>query len=382
MPPEVFSTALAFVRRVAFMEALDGEEVLVDEDWERKLDIAVERDSKIRVKLRTYFQRLAVENPRALERFMVVAWEGMVHESTGVEGVRDVWVELVGVVPGAALEGFVGRVGELRKCTLTGMKLEGRATAARATGLIGSHEAVPQDILQTLLEEMGVGAGNWEKAGGQELNRVHGGILAVGYLLARLKLRGRSDILEKAAIERGVLVIVTALLGARDQMVLDAAITAFSEICVFGVVNGEYFTNNLGKILERLVELGKKGKEKAILAMGYFAIIFPKDEDDKSGVVQKILEKLFLMHENRQVEVNFATGEAVAAVAGGWQSKGVRSKVDLEGFEKVMEKVEKNEGRLKGVVEKVLDFVKETKPALRKVCFKLIPYAIAMSANT
>lgn len=367
MPLEVFATALGFVRRVAFMEALDGEEVLVDEDWERKLDIAVERDDKVRSKLRAYFQRLAADHPRLLARFMSVAWEGMVYEGIGVEGVRDVWAELVGVVPGTVLVAFVDRVGELRKCVQTGMKLEGRLTTARAMGFVGSHEAVSQVVLQALVDEMEASAAGWEKASGQELNRVHGGILAVGYLLARLKLRGRLEVLEKATIDKGVGVIITALLGSRDQMVLDAAITAFSEICVFGVVSGEYFDNS-EKILDRLVALGKNGKEKAILAMGYFAIVFPEDEGDKGKVVQKILEKLVSMHGNRQIEVNFATGEALAAVAGGWQSKGVKGKIDLEGFEGMTEKMERDEGRLKRVVGKVLGFVKETMPALRKVC--------------
>lgn len=367
MPLEVFATALAFVRRVAFMEALDGEEVLVGEDWERKLDIAVERDDKIRTKLRAYFKRLAEDHPRLLERFMSVAWEGMVYDGIGVEGVRDVWAELVGVVPEAMLEGFVERVGELRKCVQIGIKLEGRATTARAMGLVGSHEAVSPEVLQALLKEMEASAGGWEKAGGQELNRVHGGILAVGYLLARLKLRGRLGVLEKEVVDKGVGVVLQALLNARDQMVLDAAITAFSEICVFGVVGREYFDNS-EKILGRLLALGKKGKEKAIHTMGYFALVFPEDEGDKGEVVQNILEKLVSMHENRQIELNFATGEALAAVAGGWQSKGVKGKIDLGGFEDLTEKTEKNEGRLRRVVEKVLGFVKETKPSLRKVC--------------
>lgn len=374
MPLEVFATALAFVRRVAFMEALDGEEVLVDEDWERKLDIAVERDDKIRTKLRAYFKLLAADHPRLLERFMSVAWEGMVYEGVGIEGVRDVWVELVGVIPGAVLEAFVERVGELRKCVQIGMKLEGRATTARAMGLVGSHESVSPEVLQALLKEMETSAGGWEKAGGQELNRVHGGILAVGYILARLKLRGRLEVIEKAVVENSVGVIVNALLNARDQTILDAAITAFSEICVFGVVGGEYFDNS-EKIIGRLVALGKKGKEKAILAMGYFALVFPEDEGDKGEVVQKILGKLVSMHENRQIELNFATGEALAAVAGGWQSKGVKGKIDLEGFEDLTERAAGDEGRLRRVVGKILGFVKETKPSLRKVClWKGVPW--------
>lgn len=376
MPPEVFSTALTFVRRVAFMEALDGEEVLVDEDWERKLDIAAERDDKIREKLRVYFRILYKENPRALERFLTVAWEGMVYGDIGVEGVRDVWVELVGVVPGEVLEGFVGRVGELRRCILAGMKLEGRAITARALGLLGSHPAVDQEILKGLITEMTTGAENWKKAGGQELNRVHGSILALGYLLARLRLRRRLDVLDGETIGHVAEVIVVVLLEGRDQMILDAAITAFSEICVFGVMGGEHFeAPKSNKILERLGELEKKGKEKAILAMGYFSIIFPEaeievEERKEKSMVQKILERLFSLHENRQIEVNFATGEAVASVAGGWESKGVKGKVDLDGFEGVMvKKGKKEEGRLAKVVEEVLGFVKETKPALRKVCY-------------
>lgn len=380
MPVEVFSTALAFVRRVAFMEALDGEEILVDEDWERKLDTAVERDDKVREKLRVYFRRLSKEKPGILEQFMRVAWEGMVYEGTGVEGVRDVWVELVGVVPNFMLEEFSSKVGELRRCALTGMKSEGRATAARALGLLGSHPTVDQSVLKVLLSEMADGAESWEKAGGQELNRVHGGILVLGYLLARLSLRGRLDVLDPETITRCIDIIIAALLEARDQMVLDAAITSFSEICIFGVLSGNRLEKSKSdNIIERLGELGKKGKEKAILTLGYFSIIFHDIEVAESSdgegkgdnTVQNILETLFSLHENRQIEVNFATGEAVASVAGGWESKGVKAKVDLDGFQDSIVHG-KYTTRLKRIVARVLSFVKETKPALRKASYHSI----------
>src|SRR5205807_8700940 len=99
MPPEVFAIAVSFCRRVGLMEALSNEEVVVDEDWERKLDAAVERDEGVRHKIRTYFSKLEEENSYILNRFMEVAWLGMVWEGSGLDSIRDVWTDLVGVVP-------------------------------------------------------------------------------------------------------------------------------------------------------------------------------------------------------------------------------------------------------------------------------------------
>lgn len=369
MPSEVFSTALSFARRVGFMEALGGEDVVVDEDWERKLDAAVERDEGVREKVRAYCRLLGEQRGGILQRFMEVAWLGMVWDGVGLEGVREVWVGLVGVVPEEMWIGSVQRLSELRNTVLTGTKVEGRMVAARALGLVGSHEALAEDVLKATVEEAVAYAQGSGNASGVEGAKVHGGMLALGYLLARLKLRGRLNVLPKHTVLKAVDAIVNALLEARDQTVLDAAIQSFSEICVFAVVDGEYFENTHSKILTRLSELGKKGKEKAILAIGYFSVVFPSDQT----IVDGLLKALFAFHENRQVEVNFATGEAIACVAGGWQCKAIRGKVDLVGYDDTKILDVTNTERLGKVVSMVMGKVSETKPSLRKaVCMWML----------
>jgi proteasome component ECM29 len=208
-----------------------------------------------------------------------------------------------------------------------------------------------------------------DKVSGMEGAKVHGGLLTLGYLLARLKLRGRLHVLPKDTVLKAVDTVVNALLEVRDQAVLDAAIQSFSEICVFAVVEGEYFRDTHSRILTRLSELGKKGKEKAILAIGYFSIVFPSS----SSIVDGLLEALFAFHENRQVEVNFTTGEAIACVAGGWHCKAIRGKVDLAGYEdaKILDVIDKE--RLGKVVGMVIGKMSDTKPSLRKaVCMWML----------
>ncbi|CUS10715.1 unnamed protein product [Tuber aestivum] len=366
MPPEVFEIAVSFCRRVGLMEALSNEEVVVDEDWERKLDAAVERDEGVRHKVRTYFSKLEEENSRVLGRFMEVAWLGMVWDGSGLGGVRDVWVDLVSVVPERSWKNSVQKIESLKKAVLTGTKGEGRVVTARALGIVGSHEALEESLLVSMIEEMITYSRDPGKAFGAEGGRVHGGILTLGFLLSRLKLRGRLGALPRELVYQAVGVVVNALLEARDQAILDAAVQSLSEISIFAVVHGDYFLKTYPRILDRLTELAKKGKEKAVLAIGYLGIVFPSSD---KPIVDKLLQALFAFHENRQVEVNFATGEAIACLAGGWRSKSVRGKVDIAGYENANPTEDLVEERLGEVLGTVLNKMSDTKPSLRKaVC--------------
>ena len=366
MPPEVFATAVSFCRRVGFMEALSNEDVVVDEDWERKLDVAVERDEGVRHKVRAYFNKLGEENSSMLNRFMEVAWFGMVWDGSGLDGVRDVWVDLVGVVPERSWKNSVQKLESLKKAVLIGTKSGGRAVTARALGIVGSHEALEESLLVSMTEEMVAYAQGLDKTFGAEGGSVNGGILTLGFLLSRLKLRGRLDSLPKELVHKSVDVIVNALLESKDQTTLDAAVRSFSEISIFAVVHRDYFQNTYTKILGRLTELGKKGKEKAVLAIGHFAIVFPSSD---KLIVEELLQALFAFHENRQAEVNFATGEAIACLAGGWRSKSVRGKVDIAGYENAKPPEDLAEERLGEVLETVMGKMSDTKPSLRKaVC--------------
>ncbi|PWW76166.1 ARM repeat-containing protein [Tuber magnatum] len=366
MPPEVFATAVSFCRRVGLMEALSNEEIVVDEDWERKLDAAVERDEGVRHKVRTYFRKLGEENSCMLNRFMEVAWLGMIWDGSGLDGVRGVWVDLVGVVSERSWENSVQKLESLMKAVLVGTKSEGRAVAARALGIVGSHEALEESLLVSMTKEMITYSQGTGKAFGVEGGKVHGGILTLGFLLSRLKLRGRLGSLPKELVHQAVDVVVNTLLETRDQTILDAAVQSFSEISIFAVAHGDYFEKTYPKILDRLTELGKKGKEKAVLAIGHLATVFPSSD---KPIVDKLLQALFAFHENRQVEVNFATGEAIACLAGGWRSKSVRGKVDIAGYENANPTGDLVEERLGEVLETVMGRMSDTKPSLRKaVC--------------
>jgi len=366
MPPEVFTTAVSFCRRVGLMEALSNEYVVVDEDWERKLDAAVERDEGVRNKIRTYFSKLEEENSCMLSRFMEVAWLGMVWDGSGLDGVRDVWVDLVGVVPERSWKNSVQKLESLKKAALIGTKSEGRVVTSRALGIVGSHESLEESLLVSMTEELVACAQGLDKTFGAEGGKVHGGILTLGFLLSRLKLRGRLNSLPKELVHKSVDVIVNALLETKDQTILDAAVRSFSEISIFAVVHGDYFQNTYTRILDRLTELGKKGKEKAVLAIGHFAVVFPSSH---KPIVDELLQALFAFHENRQVEVNFAAGEAIACLAGGWQSKSVRGKVDIAGYENTKPTEGQAEERLGEVLKTVVGMMSDTKPSLRKaVC--------------
>lgn len=144
------------------------------------------------------------------------------------------------------------------------------------------------------------------------------------FLLSKLKLPWCLASLLTELVHRSVDSITNALLGTQGQTMLPSNLSRKS--LSLQLFLGSYFQVTHSKNLNRLTELGRRGKEKAAFAISYFRIVFPSSS---KPITDKLLQALFASHKNGQIEVNFSTSKVIACLATEHQSKSASRKIDL-----------------------------------------------------
>jgi proteasome component ECM29 len=161
--------------------------------------------------------------------------------------------------------------------------------------------------------------------------------------------------------------IVLEILGeSRDSLLREAAFLIIGQLSIFSVLSPTSIpvSHTADFIVEKLAESAKAGNEKAVAALGRFAMASMGSELGDSQLPHTILDHIFKLHELRQPELQFSVGEALSCVAAGWSSKALAMEIDVEGNVPPMAPCQR---RLSEIMDRVLGDSKNTKPALRKV---------------
>ena len=205
---------------------------------------------------------------------------------------------------------------------------------------------------------------SWRQAIGSEVLQVHGSILTTAYYLSRSIARCNvpSNFEEKRSTF--VVTILQILNDSRDKMLLEAVLVAISELALYSALTPKTIPEpyNVGDLVQKLTEKAKEGDEKAITALGYFALQCSEESDD-DAILSRIIKNLYDLHDIRQPEAQFAVGAALCCAATGWQSKSLISALDIE------DSVPVSPGRVRtpsSTLDEVLSKCKTTKPALRQ----------------
>ena len=143
----------------------------------------------------------------------------------------------------------------------------------------------------------------------------------------------------------------------------DCTHLAISQLSLFFVIKPESIAPYMQytAVVDKLMEDAKTGNEKAILALGHFAMI-PDEKDDESSL-KYVEDKIFELHEVRQAEAQFSIGEAVSCLAAGWQASILAPKMDIEA---PTPSGPSRTATLVRVLERVLENCRNTKPSLKK----------------
>ncbi len=362
-------TAVLFCRNVLLNEALKsgGAAPVLDAQWERNIDALVTNDENARISVRGYLRDVIINDFRSrisLKLLLDAALSSVANPaSEDFNRSTDSVLELCALSPDSCIYDLTTKISSLQNSILSYQKPL-REIASHVFGLLGSHKQCRQEEAQRMLNNFCQKIKSWQEAVGSGIFQVHGAVLATAYLLSRVSCRGKELSNYNGLRLTFVRSILDILDGSRDNLLLDGAMAAIAELSLFAALSPDTIPSphNATLMVQKLKEKAKGGDEKAIVALGYFAIQCQEDDADDSFLSQ-IIHILYELHEVREVPVQLAVGAALTCAAVGWSSKTLISALDFEG---PPPQTSKRTNTLSLILEKVLGDCKTTKPALRQ----------------
>ena len=370
--PNAYIPALTFCRCVLLHQALAAvnSPPVMDTDWERNIDALIANDEDVQTKLTAYFRDHSISSmgnetfPEALQMYLQASYVGMTSQiGGGVGRAGDFLLELCPLVPASAYAHLTARISSLQEPIFSNNKTL-RERASQVFGILATLKEYPEDNVQKMLGQYQEKLKSWSQAIGREVMQVHGAILAMAYFISRSKSRlGFPSSFEELTI-RFTTLALDILNDSRDKTLLDAVFVAISELALYAVLTPATVPKprDARSLVQKLREKAKDGDEKAITALGHFAMQFKEGVSD-DGIFDDIVEQLYELHTVRQAEVQFAIGAALSCAAIGWRSKSLAASRDIRII------APQSPFRAKAaisIMDRVLSDCKTTKPTLRQ----------------
>lgn len=386
-PTSVFAVALQFCRALFLYEALNhaGVRVPIDQDWARKMEAAFLEDSSSRHGIREYIRLLYdVKPPPNYARLRSDGWNGfhlllettfsmLGHYNAGesstihlygwrLSGVEEMFTQLLPVVPDDIILGAIADRYHALTNVLSLNDTSVRRTGARAYGILFSVLETPrQDEVKDLKDKLEA-VEAWKSATGSQINLTHGYIEALSFALSRVILRNRKHQLREETL-RLLTVVLEILAQSSDLTLLDAALTAVAQFGMFTDRVNDMIPGNFITELGRISSIGAKIKEKVIYAMGRVSVRLSEDVATEQELLNRINATLYEFHNLREIEAQFAVGEALCCVASSWDCKPLALEFDVNAaFPATLHR----DKTLVRMLERTIADCKASKPSLRK----------------
>lgn len=345
-----FPVALRYCQQM-MPAALPG--FMIRPDWMQTLEAPVKTDVDSRNRMRAYLQTVDSD---ILVLYLGTCLEGALKEDSRItEDCMRCFVEVASLSP----EGPVGQLARTKPDLLKlikSNKKEIRELAAKAVGILVVHPSnVSDGSLSLWVRALRSLFANAEKLVGSDANAAEGALLALGYLEFRSAFYGTSC--------KNLGYPLHFLVDNEGSSSLHAsALEAFSQLWPAQLALpppvGDY---SIGKVEHHLSEEAKKGNERAIAALGSLAVGL-HDSENTGVILEAVVEALFSLHEIKQVEVQFAVGDAITATIARWDSNSVKLRMEVE--PQGSRFVTGARGALVDAVLSLLQNSKATKPSL------------------
>ncbi|KAI9759437.1 MAG: proteasome component M29 [Chaenotheca gracillima] len=368
--PVLFSSAVSYCRRILLNELLAGTDshIVVDTDWERKIDVVATTDETARTELSRRLRSLSSQDPSlfsSVSVYLKTCFEGILRNQGKIRDESGNYVvEICSLAGNSLISNIAPEAPKLKDSIFTNVH-QTRVTASQALGILGSHEACPSADLNELAKDLMSKVQDWKPAIGAEVNKCHGSVLALGYLASRLHCRNRLGTIPEINLQAFINLSLNILVDSKDNLLQEAATSAIGQMSLFSAMKLSHIQSphSIKSILEVLTKRAKAGNEKAIIALGNLSMIFPEESSEFGTLSDLFLEPMFALHELKQPEVHLAVGEALSCVALGWQSKSLMASLDIDTD---LPQSCARTTTLEVTVDKILGFCKQSKPSLRK----------------
>ncbi|KAH8815368.1 proteasome stabiliser-domain-containing protein [Xylogone sp. PMI_703] len=361
-----FGAAVEYCETILIMGAFENSKspLSAEQDWPGKIRL-MKKDMSSRQTLRDH---LRVMNQQALQIYLCAAFEGLLRQEVNFnQTCGECFIGIASIAPRGSLSQLASRAVELLPA-IRSNQVQIRNLAAQAFGILCAHPDSSTDAIRNLIKSLLNDVKDWQDAYGAEANKVHGSILALGFLLSRISYYGRVDALNYSEIQKAISVLLDILKEVREASVRQAVLNAIGQISAAGVLTATLLNNSDLKpsgLIELLVKEAKSGDEAAISALGRLVLVLSGDDTDDTTkeLVTSIYDCLYSLYELRNVDVQFSVGEALTFASAGWESDALRLTLDVDSdFDGHTER----SGRLERLVQKLLQDCKTTKPALMR----------------
>lgn len=384
----VYDAIVTFLQQVLVMEAVDNKKtvLVVDEDWTTKVETAIDLDESIRDIL---VQHIASTDSIPIIEFLKLAFDALCAKNSEVEAASTSWLRVLSLSPTSIVESQIGFLGNLTEL-LHASREKTRNIAGTGLGIIATHDAVTANDISHLINTLyGLIESNYTTF--KNVDGLHGTVLGLSAVLARLHFRGRDSVIDYSKVLTSFLDIIKQILGTSKNLQLtDSCIGAISQLSTFGALanQSESFFSELAGTFETLAL--KRENEKAVLALGLLSLCDPAFNASTSAVY---LEKVFALTSSKHSEYMFSSGEALTVIAAGWNSKVLKRNLDIQGlsisclprYETTVVAGNSADTFLANVIDRILASAKSTKPGLRKFAciwlLSLLQYAGELPAT-
>ncbi|KAI6249762.1 Proteasome component ECM29 [Erysiphe necator] len=365
---DAFAPAVIYCRQLLLLTGLEKSmtPVKIDIDWERKIDLLFRSDKKIQNSMKDYIKSIDED---VYYTYLQATFEGMIrNDGNGLSGCGKCFAELISISP----QKIVGKFSDQAFKLMPAIESNNHTTrflAARAYGIIIPNPTQERNDIDGVIKNLLREILSWESAFGAHANKIHGYILALGFILSRISYYQRSDILESQLTKDAILVIIKIFLTVGNHSIKEAVLNAIGEISIAGLLDTSFIENakiDMTQIIEILSIAALKGDEKSISTLGRLSLIFEDElieSNEKKSHLSNILENLYKLYDLKQYEIQFVVGEAITCLAAGWESNVLILSWDVDTL---------CTGRLKrkhileSVIQKLLEDCKNTKPSLKK----------------
>lgn len=367
--------AVRFVLRVLVMQAIEGKSSVIvkDEDWISRIEKALEIDESVRKMVIQEIEVLSCVDspmgedeipPNSFQVFLALTFDALYNQHLGQVAIASdiafgtVFTLLVSMSPNSViseLTPIVPRLLELindRASNRQGLK-----EICECLGVIGTHPSIDKAVIN---QQVASFASEEASASSKEAH-----ILAGGFLLSRMVLRSRVDDLDNNLTHQFVAFVEQSLKDSRNY---DACLEAISQLAKFGVLGpilspAEETSSIVSSIYEAVKPKAKACHEDSVLTLCMMSLSMASTYENNSTELSPVESLVYDTHVSKQIDYIFASGEAFAILAGGWDSKSMQA-IDIQG--ESVQFVPKTTGRLDAILNAVLKACSHTKPSLRK----------------
>lgn len=365
---QALGTAVRFILRSLVMEVIEDKTtvIVVDEDWDARVDKALEIDEKVKSLMAGGISD--PNNKHSIFDFYGIVFDALYNlhfggayhvGDTGFSTVLALLVSLSSPEVIAELKSFIPKLLSLIEDKVLADK--SLRELCKTLGVIVTNKDVIDKDLEIILNKL------TDPEHSNNASKLTGRILAPAYIISRILLAGRHSVLSSEGVRAFVTILRESI---KESRYYDTVLEALSQLSIFGVLGPELvFYDTIKEDLKTLQEpievKAKTCHELSVLTLLKLQLANPSTYESKDEADLNAIETIiYNTHTSKQLDYTLASGEAFSILAGGWKSKILQQELDVQGAS--ISHIPLSTGRLPVILKHVLQACANTKPALRR----------------